>query len=655
MTSGCFAARPSSAGGGVAEVVAVGAATRLGAVARLAQEARPPKTPLQRALRALARPLLLAALGFAVVIPALQVLLRQARWQEAVLSGLSLAFATIPEELPILVTLVLGLGALRLARSHALVRGLRPAETLGHVTAVLSDKTGTLTENRLRLERVVARGADGVDGRSGRAELVRAAYHSLGLERGGFGSDPVERAVAAALESELMAGGLTAGLALERRVPFSRERGWSGAVWRDGSRRILYVKGAPETVVRRVAGLGEGDRWRILDQVARLAGEGQRVLAVASAEVLADGAPGPWSYLGLLALADPLRAEAGEAVREVQGAGVRVLLATGDHPGIAAAIARQVGVRDERVVTGGDLSGMSEEQVLDALAAGALFARISPADKLRLVRGLQAQGEIVAMTGDGINDAPALKAADVGIAMGLHGTDAAREAGSVILTDDRFATLAGALREGRVLRANLRKAVRYYLAVKVGLVLTMQVPILAGFGPPLAPAMIVLLELFMDLAASTAFVIEPPERDLMREPPPRPDRRVLDGSMARGILVGGALLAAAVLASAYLGRLVGGAPAYQSAAFAGWMLAHVALAFGYRTWTAPSRARGAFSNRVLNLWALAAVGTALVATYLPWAHATLGTVALPAAAWGLMLVAVGSLVVVGARLGRSPA
>ncbi|MBX6377803.1 MAG: cation-transporting P-type ATPase, partial [Clostridia bacterium] len=530
-------------GEGMAVVTATGPATELGRVAGLTRAARPPRTPLQQAMRELSRMLALAALGFAALIPVLLALTGGLAWQEAVLTGLSLAFATVPEELPILVTMVLGLGSLRLARERALVRRLHAAETLGHVTVVVTDKTGTLTENRLRL--VAAEPA--AEGGSAPA-LARAALRSVGIDprpghpvfpepaldpvragtAGGSGgdtagdlTDPVDRAIWEALSASLSDGAAGLGV-LRRRLPFDEERRWSGAVWQAEDGEHTAVKGAPEAVLA-LCGAGVGDPDGVLRQVDELAGRGYRVLAVAE-----DG-----RLQGLLALADPLRPEVAGAVRAVRQAGVRVLMATGDHPAVARAIAAEMGLDGGRVWTGAELEGLAPD-AWDAVAGGAVagqaavFARIRPEHKLRVVQALQRRGEVVAMIGDGVNDAPALRAADVGVAMGRRGTDVAREAAGLVLTDDRFATLVTAIGEGRALFANLQKAVRYYLAVKVALVAAMLAPVVLGWPPPFPPVVIVLLELFMDLAASTAFVSERPEGDLMEEPPRDPTRPFLD-------------------------------------------------------------------------------------------------------------------------------
>lgn len=631
-------------GEALVEVTATGLHTQLGQIAGLAAEVKPPKTPLQLSMKSLSRVLAGVALGFAVLIPLLMVLLGHAGWQQAVLTGLSLAFATIPEELPILIAVVLGLGALRLAGHRALARGLRPIETLGHITAVVTDKTGTLTENRLRL--VGYRPAGSTEPRGFEPgiedELLKAAYLSLGVRpENAVLIDPIEKALG---EGLAYLGNPVATERTLERIPFTRERGWSGARGSDGK---IYVKGAPEFALARDEAMSESEKAATLDQVHALAASGYRVLAVA------DGTEedGAWTYRGLLVLQDPLRPEAREAVQAVQQAGVKVYMATGDHPAIAQSIAHQVGLPAERVLTGVELDRMSDRELKRELTSTFVFARILPAHKLRLVKALQELGHVVAMTGDGINDTPALKAAHVGIAMGLSGTDAAREAASLVLTDDRFATLTTAIQEGRGLFANLQKAVRYYLAVKVALILAMLVSALFGLLPPLVPAMIVLLELFMDLAASTAFVIEPPERPLMERPPRDPNTPFLNAQMQRGIFVGGLLLAAVVLASGYAGAQMGGEVLYRTGAFTAWMLGHATLAFVFRTWKASLRTLGWFSNRVMNLWALAVLATTLLVQHLPWLRAAFGTGPLPLKLWGLIV----GLVSVMAGLGSAGA
>ncbi|MDN5345266.1 MAG: P-type Ca2+ transporter type [Clostridia bacterium] len=642
-------------GEGLACVVATGLATELGRVTGLVRQAREPRTPLQQLMRELSRVLAFIALAFAVFIPLLQYLVAGEPWPRAILTGLSLAFATIPEELPILVTMVLGLGSLQLAREKALVRRLRAAETLGHITTVVTDKTGTLTANSLALETLWLPGdgyvtPDLARPDSAAGELLTAALRARSPVAAEV-HDPLEKALAEAAGDLDLPGG-----ELRAFYPFSAGQRWTGALYVSSDAATLYVKGAAEEVLALCTRAGsEGEvmaadmRREAAAALEQLAAAGKRVLAVArrsfpdSALPENAGVAGrELTLLGFLAFADSLRPEAAAAVAAVQRAGIKVFLATGDHPAAAQHIARQAGIPASGILTGAELEQLNPDERDHALRETRVLARITPEQKFQLVQALQARGEIVAMIGDGINDAPALAVAHVGLAMGGQGTDVAREAAGVVLSDDRFATLATAIRLGRGLLANLQKAVRYYLAVKVALIAAILVPVALGQAAPLSPLMIILLELFMDLAASAAFVIEPQEEPLMAHPPRRPGQPFVDQSMVRVIFTGGLLLALAV-GIAYQGLQLwwrpAPLPARQTAAFATWMLGHVLLAYSLRTISVPPFRQGFFSNGLLNLWALGAVTITFLAVYLPLLQALLGTTILPAGAWGLVVAA----------------
>ncbi|QGP94011.1 Calcium-transporting ATPase 1 [Neomoorella glycerini] len=634
-----------SRGEGLACAVATGLETELGRIVGLTRRAREPRTPLQQFMRELSRVLALVALAFAVLIPFLQFLVAREPWPRAVLTGLSLAFATIPEELPILVTMVLGLGSLKLAREKALVRRLRAAETLGHITTVVTDKTGTLTANRLTLEALWLPGEGELlspalarqDNAAG--ELLLAALLTQSPVTALEACDPLEKALAE--------GGGHLDLPREELLafyPLNQDQRWVGALRANQAGATLYVKGAAEEVLAMCT--GPSTREATAATLAQFAGEGKRVLAVArrffSSQDLPAGAAAAGqdlTFLGFLIFADSLRPEAAAAVAAVQRAGIKVYLATGDHPEAARSIARQVGIPARKLLSGAELEQLNPEDWDPFLQETRVLARITPEQKLQLVQALQAKGEIVAMIGDGINDAPALAVAHVGLAMGRQGTDVAREAAGVVLSDDCFSTLATAIRQGRGLLANLQKSVRYYLAVKIALIVTMLVPAALGQPAPFSPLMIILLELFMDLAASTAFVIEPPEEPLMERPPRRPGRPFLDRPMVQVIFAGGLLLALAV-GLAYQGLELWWGPApvpiRQTAAFATWMLGHVLLAYSLRTQSLPPYRQGFFANGVLNLWALGAAAVTLMAVYLTPLQAVLGTGTLPTGAWGLV-------------------
>lgn len=641
-----FAGSTVTRGRGLAVVVSTGADTELGKIARMAAEARPPRTPLQRAMDELSRYLVVVALSVSALVPLLGYLLAGQPLEQMVLVGLALAFATIPEEMPIIVTMVLALGGYRLSKRRAIVKRLQAVETLGAVTFIATDKTGTLTENRMKVVELWPRGSE-------------RRILELGVLCGGdaAGADPMEAAVAqAALGSGVDPASLRDEHRLRDEYSFDEIRKLMSVVLeRDGDTRIA-VKGAPEAVlaasIRRRDGCGESPlveeaRAAVLAEAARMATEGYRVLAVAER---IEPAPGPRDraetetglvFVGLLAFDDPPRPGVAEAIAACREAGIRPVMVTGDHPSTAIAIAARVGLDDtERLLTGEELDGMSDDDLCTALADVALFARTTPAHKLRIIQAARARDEIIAATGDGINDAPALAAADIGIAMGETGTDVAREAADIVLADDDFSTIVRAVAEGRVLLDNLRKGVRYYLACKVALVSSMLVPALLGLPLPFAPVQIIVMELFMDLAASAAFVAEPAEPDVMARRPRDPSRPFMDREMIFGILAAAAGLFAAVVA-AYLVAWYqpAGRPVARTVALVTWLLGHFFLALNLRSEGVPLARLGPLSNRVMSVWGAATIAFVLVATLVPYVHEPLRTAALSGRAWMLAVVA----------------
>ena len=630
-----FAGTTVVRGHGAVVVVATGARTRLGALAAAAAEARPPRTPLQLAMRELARSLVGVALALSVLVPVLGATVGDASVRSMILVGLALAFATIPEELPIILTMVLALGGYRLSKRRAIVKRLRAVETLGAVTFVATDKTGTLTENRMRVAEVHP------------PDFAGRVLEAAALASGRPTTDPTELAILDALR---LAGTdpdrLAAANPVEGERSFDDERRTMSVVVGPDARRLL-VKGAPEPVVaastrrlgvRGVRDLDEGRRAALVEAAASMAARGLRVLAVAERDL----APGDGDdedhlvFLGLLALEDPPRAGVADAIAACRGAGIRVAMLTGDHPATAAAIAREVGLGDAEPITGAEIDAMDEGALAAAVGRASVFARISPAHKLRVVETARAGGHLVAVTGDGINDAPALSAADVGIAMGQTGTDVARASADIVLADDDFGTLVHAIGEGRVLFANLRKAIRYYLACKLALIGSMLVPAVLGLPLPFAPVQIVLMELFMDLAASATFVAEPGEPDAMSRPPRDRSAPFLDRSYVASIVAPGVGLFAAVT-TAYLAVRVSDPAAAGTAAFVAWFVGHFLLAINLRSDRTALRSVGASSNRPMLAWGAGVVVTVLVAVLTPAVHAALRTVPLTAAQWGVAL------------------
>ena len=554
------------AGAGDAVVVATGPETEIGRLGRLVSEVREPPTPLQRAMRELAHAALIVAVAASVLVPLLGVL-RGQPLRQMLLDGLTLAFATIPEELPILVTVLVAVGGLRLAKRGVLLRKLRAAEGVGAITVLVTDKTGTLTENRLRLDRV----------EGDRDRLIDTALAAHG---GAATQDPVDRALADAANHQPWPG-------RAQRYPFDPVRKRESAVWTDADGVRVAVKGAPESVLD-VCAISDAERQRVLTSVERLAHDGLRVIAVAErrgsrAPSGADDAERDLEYIGLVVFRDPLREGVPEAVAQLANAGVRTIVVSGDHPSTVAAVARSAGLRDFDLLLGGaELERVADKELAAGLRAPLVIARATPEDKLRLVRLLQQQGEAVAVTGDGVNDAPALAAADVGIAMGARGTDLAREAADLVLTDDAYPTIVTAVAGGRGLAAQLRRAVAFYLGAKVALVTVIAVPLALGLPSPFGPVHIVLLELFMDLGASVAFVSEPAVSGAMARAPRDPSRRFLDRAQSAAIGLTALALTASVLPAYVIVHGVAGAETAAAAAIAAWLVAHAAIAWSLR-------------------------------------------------------------------------
>lgn len=627
---------PRGRGRGV--VVATGMDTELGKITGLAEQVKEPKTPLQRTMRELARKLTFVAVAVSLLVPAVGVLLGQPL-REMLLTGLTLAFATVPEELPILITMVLAMGAYRLSRdSGVIVKRLNSAETIGSISVLLSDKTGTLTENKMRVA------------------VIRPLDTSIGedqlLYMAGLCTDVIltpDHASGDAIDVALMEENMRRGLMkiengegrAEILLPFDDTLRLMAAVTPSNT---LIVKGAPEAILTLCTKTPEEIKEKALKSTLDLAQGGQRVLAVAAGGARPEEPnelPDDLSLIGLISFADPPRTGAREAIEALRAAGIRTVMVTGDHPDTARWVAREVGIPNARPFTmdsldedksssenrrisqeGGSetsesLPDLDEAKLGEAIRHTDVFARVTPAGKLGLVEAFNRTG-VTAVTGDGINDAPALRAANAGIAMGKNGTDVAREAAGLILTNDDLSSLVRAVREGRLLFANLSGAVRYYLAVKVALILTAFIPVLLGGSVPFTPVQIILLELFMDLGASLTFVAERGGANLLRSPPRDPSRPFLNNRMLLMIAGGGILLSTVVL-TAYFWALGGGASVEQArtAAFVAWLVAHVALAAGFR--------QSLSLSRMLLLWAAGAVGLATASAALPFVRIWLQT------------------------------
>ena len=472
-------------------------------------------------MKQLAKFLVWVAIFFSILVPVLGILrgsIPANDYKQMVLTGLSLAFATIPEELPIVITMVLALGALALARKHALVKKLRAAETLGSVTVIATDKTGTITENKMRLESIYSDGKimppQGLGPQN--APVLDVTLLASGVVRAGGVMDTTLNPMAKALVDANPSGRLDdlgQKWVLKDEVTFDNVRKMATYVYELQGKDRMFSSGAPEILLGRstsVLELGrevaltDGLRKEIGDKAEEMARSGQRVIAFTYRELTSenDREENGMVFAAMAGFFDPPREEALSSIQSCREAGIRVIMITGDHPSTARAVASQIGIDSQRVMTGTEIDALDDASLKTELAKTSVFARTTPEHKARLVRLLKEMGEIVAVTGDGINDAPALKEAHIGIAMGTRSTDIAKESADMVLTDDNFATIRTAVGEGRKMFDNLSKGVRYYLACKAALVAAFLLPIALGVPLPFSPVQIIMLELFMDLGAS---------------------------------------------------------------------------------------------------------------------------------------------------------
>ena len=517
-------------GHGVGQVFATGSKSEIGKIGKALGELVTEPSPLNIQVRRLVRVLAPIGIGLCALVVVLYALMRGS-WLDGSLAGITLAMALLPEEFPLVLTVFLVMGAWRISKANVLTRRSATIETLGAATVLCSDKTGTLTANRMSVAELFAGGEIFPVGPAADLPekfLPLVEYGVLASEEHPF--DPMERAFHYLGQRCLAASGrLHPDWILAHEYAMTPELLAVTHVWKPPQQDtyVIAAKGAPETIAH-LCGLGADALESVVRQVDRTAARGMRVLAVARAS--SPGPPWPdspaafgFDLLGLVGLADPLRPNIADAVNQCRAAGIRVVMVTGDYPATASAIAREAGLDvADGVVTGDELAQMSDPELRDRVKTARIFARTLPEQKLRLVNALKANGEVVAMTGDGVNDAPSLKAAHIGIAMGARGTDVAREASSIVLIDDDFSSIVRAVRLGRRIYDNLRKAMGFLLAVHVPIAGLSLLPIVCGWPLILTPVHIAFLELIIDPVATIVFEAETDERDVMRKPPRDP-------------------------------------------------------------------------------------------------------------------------------------
>ena len=706
-----FAGTAVTRGTGRAIVTATGMDTQTGLIARMLGETNPDPTPLQREIAHLSRTLGIAVLAIAaIVIAAVWLTSDVTTLPEVVdvlLLGVALAVAAVPEGLPAILSVVLALGVRRMAAHNAIVRDLSSVETLGSASIICTDKTGTLTLNRMTLTAVAT--SHGIADFDGIAPPDAGAAHELGalIASGCLANDAVtsthqdqidgDPTDVAFLEAERSMGLRESGSATAHRVaavPFSAQRARMSVVTEgtDGA-RTLHVKGGPEVVLALCTRMLEGDatkplddagRERVLSDTAALARRGMRTLAVAfrelgDEETADEHAEHDLTFVGLAGLEDPSRPEARDAVAQAQGAGIRVVMITGDHPATALAIAQDLGIATEdavpsdtpltaseaapgadaeplayAVLTGADVADMNDDSLRAAVAECSVFARVAPEHKLRIIDALQIGGDVVAMTGDGVNDAPALRSADIGVAMGMGGTEVAREASSMILADDNFATIVTAVREGRGILDNIKRFLRYLLASNAGEVLTVFLGVvgagvlgLSGHGEviavPLLATQILWINLMTDLGPALAIGAEPYADDLMSRKPRKTTDRLIDTRMWRGVALTGVVMAVVTLLTldALLpGGMIEGSESLATArtgAFTVLVLTQLTNAFSARSETV-----SVFKGLTANPWLWGAVTLSallqIAVVHVPLLNKAFSTAPLTASQWGFCLV-----------------
>jgi Ca2+-transporting ATPase len=670
-TNMVFAATVVAEGSGIAVVVGTGRDTEIGRVRALVAETTTASTPLERQLDQMGGQLVAASLGFCGLALGLG-LLRGVPAIEMIRAALSLAVAAVPEGLPAVATTTLALGMHRMMRQRMLVRRLAAVESLGATTVICLDKTGTLTENRMtatawQLGRREYRAAGDTTAEREPDQLLARALAIGVLCNEAELADDSDEIVGSSTEAALLAAARAFGIdcrALRRQYPLEQLRprrngdNWMGTVHKESpTERLVMVKGAPEEVLARSAAWLDGEtvqtltresRAEILAANGRIAARGMRVLALAFTQLSADTAVTyeGLTWVGLVALSDPVRPGVREAIQACERAGIRPVILTGDQARTAAAIYRDfdpTGLRTPRVVEASQLSGLDRDALVALVAEVDVFARVSPAHKHQIVRALQAGGHVVAMTGDGINDAAALRAADIGVAMGARGTDVARDVADVVLMDDDFASIVRAVEQGRTIHANISKALRFLLSTNFSEILVTLGALALGAARPMSAIQYLWINLLSDVVPALALAMEPPERDVMDRPPRDPRAPILTRASLGEIGADAAILSVAALGVHGLAVARYGAGARASTiAFCTLTAAQLAHALNYRSGV--SRDRGLPALEVAVGGTLAVHLTAMTASPL---RRVLGTTMLSGSDW--LLVAGGVAAPLAAR------
>ncbi len=670
-----YAGTAATYGRGRAVVVATGMNTEFGKIAQMLQTIDTGKTPLQENLDKVGQTLARAAFVVVAIIAALG-LFRGQPFIEMLIFGIALAVAVVPEALPAVVTISLAIGVQRMVKRNALMRRLPAVETLGSTSVICSDKTGTLTKDEMTARKIFVAGQifevsgagyepHGVFAHAGstvepssalelllQAGILASDAHIVHSESDGrwhVKGDPTEGAlVVAAAKAGLHKADLDAQYPRVNEIPFTSETKRMTTLHTGTKNTVAYSKGAPEIILDSCArqltadgqtALDAASREVILEAARQMASGALRVLAVASkSDATLENAEHEMTFLGLMGMIDPPRPEARSAIQTCEQAGIKVVMITGDHPLTAQAVARELGLlKTGRIITGAELEAMSEAELEREVENIEVYARVSPAHKLRVVTALQKNGHIVAMTGDGVNDAPALKKADIGIAMGITGTDVTKEAAAMTLTDDNFASIVAAVEEGRGVFGNIKKYLMYLLSSNIGEIGLMAGATLLGMPLPLSAVQILYVNLATDGLPALALAIDPPERDLMRRNPRNPHTGIFTRPVVTLMVVGG-LWSAAVNLGLFAWALNSGRSVEEAMTmtFVSLVLIQFFKAYNFRS-DRHSVLNKPFANKWLNIAILWEVALLLLIIYLPFLHDAFGTFYLPWLDWAIVI------------------
>ena len=663
-----FAATTVTAGSGRAIVVATGLNTEAGRLAALSRQGRE-TTPLQRRLEATVRLLVVGAIALAAALFVAGIA-RGESPEDMFLTTVALAVAAIPEGLPAAVTVVLAIGVQRMVRRNVIVRRLESVETLGSTTVICTDKTGTLTQNRMdvreifidgkrrRIDELLSARAARSDGVQAADALAWSAFVSAACNTAAIGDgpdhafgDPTEVALLSFARDAGVDPALRARIGVLDELPFDSERQRMTTILeREPGRYVAAMKGAPEVVFGlsdRVLRDGhevtlDAEVRRQLEQAAAdMASDGLRVLALAyrplDSNTVATDSEAHMIVLSIIGLADPLRPEALPSIQACRAAGIRPMILTGDHAGTARAIGRELGFDGaSRIVLGRELASMSDDELAQTVQTTDIYARISGEHKLRIIRGLHRHGEIVAMTGDGVNDAPALNAADIGVAMGRSGTDVAREASDVVLTDDNFRSIVAAVEEGRRIYANIRRLTLFLLSCNLGEVLFVAAASLAVGEPALLPVQILWVNLVTDSLPALSLGVEPARTDQMRRPPRDPKSGILSVRIAPMVSFQAVLIATAAGIAFAIG-MRDDVDAARELAFMTLVVAHVLAVLNFRSLRRPVGEIGILTNPVLTAAFVVAIVVQLIPFYLPALNDPFNVTPLLVREWGLVM------------------